>query len=254
MSTDLDWEQLAQSEPYWAVLAAEDFKRENLDQQKKDYFFETGERQARRVLELLRDHAGAPPQFDTMLDFGCGVGRLLIPMARRCQRALGVDVSETMLRICAENVAAAGLENVQLVLGDDELSRVERPVDLITSFIVFQHIPQERGYILLDRLLRLLQPGGFGYIQLVYAIRSNALGGERSYAGIRYGYYQRDGAKLYRLAGRVKEGPAQVQMNTYSLNEVMCLFYDNHVTSSFVAHTDHAGHIGVEIFFKKDRR
>ena len=53
--------------------------------------------------------------------------------------------------------------------GDDSFSQLTEPVDLVTSQLVFQHIPLERGYRLFAHLLRLLKPGGDGYIHVPYA-------------------------------------------------------------------------------------
>jgi ubiquinone/menaquinone biosynthesis C-methylase UbiE len=44
-----------------------------------------------------------------LLDLGCGTGRLLVALARRGYRVLGVDLSPEMLRVAAEKAAAAGV-------------------------------------------------------------------------------------------------------------------------------------------------
>lgn len=53
--------------------------------------------------------------------------------------------------------------------GDDTLSRVHGPFDLVHSFIVFQHIPVDRGELLVQRMIELLRPGGIGAFQFTYA-------------------------------------------------------------------------------------
>lgn len=50
------------------------------------------------------------------LDIGCGNARHLIPMARKCRVAVGIDSSMEMVRVARENVT--GLHNVVLVCGD----------------------------------------------------------------------------------------------------------------------------------------
>jgi SAM-dependent methyltransferase len=50
------------------------------------------------------------PQPGRLLDLGCGTGRLLLPFARRGYWVLGVDLSESMLRLVGEKAAATGVE------------------------------------------------------------------------------------------------------------------------------------------------
>jgi predicted O-methyltransferase YrrM len=70
-----------------------------------------------------------------------------------------VDVASSMLQEAERNRSEAGLDNVSLVRGDDELSGCTGSFDFVHRFIVFQHEPVARG---LDALLRLLEPGGLG--------------------------------------------------------------------------------------------
>ncbi|HLJ56301.1 MAG TPA: class I SAM-dependent methyltransferase, partial [Chthonomonadaceae bacterium] len=45
---------------------------------------------------------------DRVLELGCGTGRVLVPLARRCAFIHGVDASEAMLAICREKLVATG--------------------------------------------------------------------------------------------------------------------------------------------------
>ncbi|MDO5695739.1 MAG: methyltransferase domain-containing protein [Eubacteriales bacterium] len=49
---------------------------------------------------------------DTVLDLGCGVGRLCIPIARRVKEVIAVDISSDMLACAQRNAKAAGLNNI----------------------------------------------------------------------------------------------------------------------------------------------
>ena len=92
--TDRDWEQIGRTKPYHGVLANPQFLNPGPEDLRD--FFTSGERDIRRVLASLRKAFG-PFEPKSALDFGCGVGRLLIPLARECGHAFGVDVSEPML-------------------------------------------------------------------------------------------------------------------------------------------------------------
>jgi SAM-dependent methyltransferase len=254
MSTDADWEAYAKKSPYWAVLSEDRFRDENLNADAKKIFFESGEEEIRAGLAVLKHVFQGPDRFGTALDFGCWVGRLLLPLARRSQRAVGVDVSETMLRVCAENARAAQLTNIALVKGDDALSRVHQPFDLLSSSIVFQHIPVERGLRLLAKLLGLLKPGGFGLVQLTHANQIGHLSNECADPdGLVYEFYRRQGGIIHRLVKDTSgRGHQIMQMHHYSLDEVFCLLAFHGIHHVFCQHTNDAGVLGVKMVFRKN--
>jgi len=49
---------------------------------------------------------------DTVLDVGCGPGRIAVPMARRAKSVTAMDSSSKMLEYCLKNAEEAGLTNV----------------------------------------------------------------------------------------------------------------------------------------------
>ena len=203
-------------------------------------------------LKVLANRFNCPQQLGTALEFGCGVGRLLLPLARRSRRAIGVDVSPTMLQHCAENARNAGLDNVELV-GDLALLDADHgALDLVLSFIVFQHIPTDLGIVYLAALLRLLRPGGWGLVHLTYANNIGHLRNEVAEAGAPYRYYQRMGDQLIRFGKGPPPAEPPQEMNHYNLNEVMCLLVDNHVFRHYATYTRHAGVLGIELFFQKN--
>lgn len=46
------------------------------------------------------------PAYQTILDFGCGTGRALIPLAQAGYTLTGIDISEPMVRMCRSRVEA----------------------------------------------------------------------------------------------------------------------------------------------------
>jgi SAM-dependent methyltransferase len=95
-----------------------------------------------------------------VLEIGCGVGRLLVPLARRVAVAHGVDISPVMIGKSKEYAADA--PNVKTALTDGTFSRIpDASLDFVFSFIVFQHIPDRapiRRYV--EEAARVLKPGG----------------------------------------------------------------------------------------------
>ena len=53
---------------------------------------------------------------DSVLDIGCGPGRLAVPMARKAARVTALDVAPEMLEKCQENARLAGVGNLQTLL------------------------------------------------------------------------------------------------------------------------------------------
>ena len=108
------------------------------------------------------EHVDAALSPQRILDFGCGVGRVVIPFAQIAADVVGMDVSPSMLAEARSNCTAGGTTNVTLLRSDDILSTVEGTFDLVHSCIVLQHIEVPRGTALFAQLVRRIRPGGVG--------------------------------------------------------------------------------------------
>ena len=120
-------------------------------------------------MQMIRLHISSDFRPATVLDFGCGVGRTLVPFASIGGRVIGMDVAPSMLDEARANCRAFGVHNMDLQLADDELLRAPGHFDLVHSFIVFQHIAPERGKALFARLIERIAAGGVGAIHVLYS-------------------------------------------------------------------------------------
>ena len=172
MNTDDTWKRVGSENPFFGVLTDKKYKGKELSQELLEEFYKTGEDMVAHVQNRMKTlFPSFAPENLTALDFGCGVGRLLLPIAKRTSKAIGVDVSPGMLEQADRAVQNAGLRNVELVLSDAQVTRVKGPVNWINSLIVFQHIPLENGYKLFDSLLsKLASPS---YISVQFTIFKN---------------------------------------------------------------------------------
>ena len=64
---------------------------------------------------------------DTVLDVGCGPGRIAVPMARRAKSVTAMDSSSKMLGYCLKNAEEAGLTNVVGKYLDFHEAELEKP-------------------------------------------------------------------------------------------------------------------------------
>ena len=51
---------------------------------------------------------------DTVLDIGCGPGRITVPMAKRVKKVTSIDTSENMMTYCRQNAQEANVSNVNI--------------------------------------------------------------------------------------------------------------------------------------------
>ncbi len=251
MGTDDEWEKWGRSEPYFGVLTNEKFKVAAIDDQARADFFASGQRDVDRALARCRKLMGDGFTPATALDFGCGVGRTTVPLARICERVVGVDVSPSMLQEAQKNLDAEGIDNVDLRLSDDRLSRVPEQFDLVNTQIVLQHIPTDRGIHIFEELVKRVSPGGVGSIQLTYARAKHAKGlGVPRYPWL-VNLDKTASQVLDKLSNLMGNSRPRMQMNQYDLNQVFYVMQVNGAKDVQVEYTDHDEHLGVFLTFNK---
>jgi SAM-dependent methyltransferase len=240
--TDRDWEQIAKEQPYWGVLSAEEFRGKDIADANRTRFFQTGEQYVGDLLGFIAKHF-KPVQLNRVLDFGCGVGRLTIPFARRAGATVGLDVSQTMLDICRKNAEDVGLQNIVCALSDDELNKAEGEFDFVNSTIVLQHIEPTRGLKILVRLLKKVRKGGAFALQLTYARGRQFLTHEQPKAQ----YYRRSGNMIFDLLPNDEPPPiGTISMFDYDLNEVIPIIQQYSGSPTLMLPTRDDNHLGVE--------
>jgi ubiquinone/menaquinone biosynthesis C-methylase UbiE len=101
---------------------------------------------------------------DTVLDLGCGIGRVTRYVAPLCREIWAVDVSETMLRFARERLAQ--LPNVRFLVGrGTALPELETgSMDFVYSLLTLQHVEREHAFKLLRELRRVLKDGGRAFL------------------------------------------------------------------------------------------
>jgi ubiquinone/menaquinone biosynthesis C-methylase UbiE len=146
------WDEKARENPYWYVSSAGPYEGRNLEE-----FWASGP----KIWNDLKSAAGyQPTPADTVVEIGCGVGRLTRAIAAEVGKVFAFDLSAEMLTIARTSVPAA---NATFYRAETPaLTQVaDNSVDAFVAYCVFQHLPNLdvlRQY--LKTADRVLKPGG----------------------------------------------------------------------------------------------
>jgi SAM-dependent methyltransferase len=185
---DPRWEVFAAREPYFAVLTAPKFLRAQLTPDAEREFFESGEMLVDYMFRLIE--ARLAPDFapTSILEYGCGVGRLAIPLARRAGRrggrVLAVDRSPVMLGLARREAERRAVGNI-VFAPPAEFRAEDRSFDFACCYLVLQRMREHEGLRVIREVLARLAPGGIAAFSIPYqstvgpAVRALRWGRER---------------------------------------------------------------------------
>ena len=160
------WNKLGIHCPYYSVVTLPEFEGE-LSREKRDAFYHSGEVALARIetwLEIF--DCRLEPHWD-VLEFGCGCGRLLLPLAGKVNLAVGCDISYRHMRIAEMEAEERGITKAEFVITHYNLfdKFVKGSFDFIYSILVLQHIPSILTIHYIKQLAQILKPGGVMYFQ-----------------------------------------------------------------------------------------
>jgi ubiquinone/menaquinone biosynthesis C-methylase UbiE len=250
MSSDADWKNWGKHDPYFGVISHDHFHRDSFDDRARENFFSTGEEHVNYVLKVLKR---LWPDFapKLIIDYGCGTGRLAIPFSKCSAKVIGLDISEGMLAEALKNTQTSGINNVEYrLVTDDGLSVLPETVDMIHSFIVFQHIPHLRGEEIFRSLLNRLSPGGYGAVQFTFDSKKTVL--KKSIRLVRNAF---PALNLFlNLVKKKSKRTFPMRMESYRLSKLIEIMHENDVNAYYCERTEHDGYLGLFIFFRKDEK
>lgn len=110
--------------------------------------------------------------FGSILDFGCGCGRLIRTLRPLCDQWVslhGTDIDRDAIQWCKDNIADATF----FLNGENPpLPFAEKTFDLIYACSVFSHLDADHQFRWLGELQRIMKPGG--YLLLTFRSELNA--------------------------------------------------------------------------------
>ncbi len=250
--TDQDWTSIAESNPYWGVLSADTFRGQEISEPARKEFFHSGHVLISNLAGFIKSHLDSKFAPRRSLDFGCGVGRLLIPIARLSVEAVGLDIAPRMRELTDLNITRSGITNAVCRPSDDNLSEAVGLFDFVNSYIVIQHIPPIRGMVILERLMSKVTIGGIVSVQLTFAKDQKFFSHERGKSK----YYRREENYLIEvlpLLERDDKDNVQITMFDYDMNSVTALFSEYAGSPILMLPTNDDGHLGVHFVFRRAR-
>lgn len=162
-----DWDNRARKDAFFYIASwRQDWNEES--------FFQSGEDDYQRLVSKVLDERGFSAAGKSMLELGCGAGRMTRSFAQRFKTVFAFDISSEMLSRAQALQSQAG--NVKWILGNGaDLSPIpDHSVDFVFSYLVLQHLPQEQlvtKYI--AEILRVLSGGGLCLFQFNGTVRAN---------------------------------------------------------------------------------
>ncbi len=129
-----------------------------------EWFLDSGKAQADYLRGMLAEVGHRLEGMDTILDFGCGCGRIARWFA---------DLERTQLNGCDYNPQLIEWCNANLQFMSAQVTHLEPPLpypdgrfDFLYAFSVFTHLSVELAGRWMDELARVIRPGGFIWFTL----------------------------------------------------------------------------------------
>lgn len=154
MQSNVEWELLARADPLYAIASDRGHRRDEHGWD-HDAFFAKG----RSYLEYLDPVLDGIPADATILDLGCGAGRLSRALADRYRQVIGIDAAPSMVELAEE--MCADVTNIEFRVSNGvELPAETGCVDAVVTIQVLQHVDPVALPRILAECRRVTRPGG----------------------------------------------------------------------------------------------
>jgi len=121
-------------------------------------------RHGRETAEIIAHTLAIGPTHD-VLEIGVGVGRIAEHIAPRCRSFHGIDISENMVRIARERLAAQPNASFTAHAKSDLSLFADGSLDRVYAQVVLIHLDREDAFHYMRESFRALKPGGRAWFQ-----------------------------------------------------------------------------------------
>jgi ubiquinone/menaquinone biosynthesis C-methylase UbiE len=149
----------------WEIASQMDNYRDSIAQgyPSEKAFRSIGESQTKGILDYLKEY-NISITGKTVVEIGCGAGRITEFLAKKCKLVYATDISSGMLYRFEQRLG--NIENVKLICSDNLSLIPNESTDLILSLLVFQHNPEQMVEKFFEDGHRILKSNGYYVFQL----------------------------------------------------------------------------------------
>jgi 2-polyprenyl-3-methyl-5-hydroxy-6-metoxy-1,4-benzoquinol methylase len=170
---EAEWSEYGKKNTYWSVLVNEHFLDGNLNSENLSDFYNSG----KDTMDFIETTLRRCSEWDVMckekcMEYGCGVGRVTIPLANAFDSVLGLDISPGHLAIAENYMKKNEITNInfQKIGNLKELEYLGK-FDFIFNVIVLQHNPPPIMAQILRFFFTHLRSGGIVMFQIPVQMR-----------------------------------------------------------------------------------
>ena len=159
------WQHLGGEKAHFSVLTDDSFLPQNLHGS-IDAFWASGESETAQAILALSQFGAAPLEQKVCVEYGCGVGRVTVNLAKSFEFVHAYDISRNHLDYARARARELGAGNIAFHECAHDFRVALEPCDFFYSIIVLQHTPPPVILELIRIALNALKPGGIAIFQV----------------------------------------------------------------------------------------
>lgn len=163
--TAVVWSRLGETKPHWSVMSNDEYQPSRIAEN-EELFYASGKGDCDRLLATIARVGRDPAEFNTVLEYGCGLGRVTNHLAKSFRHVLARDISEPHLALARSASVKRGRANIDYGIATLPDLGMSEPFDIWFSFIVLQHNPPPVAAMILRRAVSMLRESGLAVFQV----------------------------------------------------------------------------------------